>query len=134
MSVYVIAAQPAPMTVSVTATREDTVVSVVGELDLTVADRFRRRLADEVARAPAALIIDLTGVHFCCAVILGILVQITTAADTAGVAWVIAGDSRAVRRPITITGLDPLLRPVSSVAAARGRLGIPNVVAQPAVP
>ena len=128
----VIASQPAPMTISVTATRTDTIVSVVGELDLTVADRLRRRLAGEVARTPPALIIDLTGVDFCSAVILGLLVQITTTANAAGVAWAIAGNSRAVRRPITITGLEPVLRLVPDVAAARQQLGIPNVVAQPA--
>lgn len=126
---YTLAPQLSPMTIDVTTTRDATVVSVTGELDLTVADRLRRRLTAAVAPTPPALIIDLTGVDFCSAIILGLLVEITTAANAAGVAWAIASDRRAVRRPITVTGLDPVLRPVADVAAARDRLGIADVVA-----
>lgn len=112
----------APVTITATATPAATVVSVTGELDLTVADRFRRHLSEALAATPLVLIIDLTEVSFCSATILGVLLDIKAAADAAHVAWAIVSDRPAVRRPITITGLDPALRPLASVAEAYAQL------------
>lgn len=109
-------------TMAETSTPAHTTVSVTGDLDMTVADRLWRHLSTALASTPPALIIDLGAVSFCSASILEILVEITTAARVADVACVIVSDRRAVRRPITIAGLDPVLRPLPSLAAAHARL------------
>jgi anti-anti-sigma regulatory factor len=41
---------------------EQTVVAVTGEIDVSVTDRLRERLGEELSLNPRALIVDLTGI------------------------------------------------------------------------
>ena len=111
-----------PVTISVTSFDDRTVVAATGELDLAVAGSFQQRVSAAIATRPRSLILDLGAVTLCSAAILEVLLVTTRAATAAGIAWVIVSDRRVVRHAITVTGLDPALRPLSSLAAAGDRL------------
>ncbi|ACU36542.1 STAS domain-containing protein [Actinosynnema mirum] len=114
-----------PTTITASSSSEVTVVTATGELDGAVTDRLRHHLAEAVADTPPALIIDFGEVSFCSAAVLGVLVEITAAAETADVRWAVVSDQRAVRRPTTLSGLDPVLLPMTSVPEACASLRTP---------
>ncbi|HEX5400739.1 MAG TPA: STAS domain-containing protein [Pseudonocardiaceae bacterium] len=104
-----------------------TVLAVRGEVDLrtapVLAEHVERHfgVAEDVARRP--LVFDLTEVDFLGSAGLGVLVAARRRATTVGGAiWVVAA-SRAVSRPIEVTGLFGLLNVVSDLASALDAIG-----------
>ncbi|MEV0674959.1 STAS domain-containing protein [Actinosynnema sp. NPDC050436] len=119
-------------TTMTTAFGEATVVRVTGDLDAAVVGVLRVRLLDAVAGRPPALVLDLTGVEFCAAAVLHVLLDVTACARSAGVPCAIVADCRAVLKPIAVTGLFPRLWPLPNLAAAREWLAGPDVLRIPA--
>jgi anti-anti-sigma factor len=102
------------------------VVTVAGELDLTVTDRFAALLAHEVRMRPAALVCDVSAVEFCTARALTVLVHAVAEAAAAGVPFGVAGRRRALLRPITALGLESVLPVHHCVAEALAWLASPH--------
>ncbi|ATY11892.1 anti-sigma factor antagonist [Amycolatopsis sp. AA4] len=112
----------APARTVVTATADETVVSVSGELDRRSTDRLRDVLAGETALGPPRLVADVSGLTFCSVGGLEVLTDAAREAGQAGVAFVVVAAGRAVLRPLRVLGLDRELRVVGCLAdAAEGR-------------
>ncbi len=111
-----------PLTVTVTATDADTVVSVGGEIDLAVADGLRRSLEDELRLGPPALIADLSDVTFCDSSGFTALVQIRTLAEEASAPFILVTQERALLRPLALLGLDAVFNVHPTVQSARDDL------------
>lgn len=95
------------LTVS-TATRDDVViVSLAGELDMTTADRASDALREATDRG-TAVIVDMTGLRFFSSAGLNLLLQLHEDVQARKVAVRLAGDQRAVSRPMELTGLGDL--------------------------
>jgi anti-anti-sigma factor len=109
--------------ITLTVHTDVVVASVTGELDAVAVGPLRSRLGEALRNTRSALILDLTGVSVCSAAILQVLLDITAAADAAGVSCAIVSERRAVLRPIELAGLGAVLRTVPTLAAARGHLG-----------
>ncbi|SFW67468.1 STAS domain-containing protein [Amycolatopsis australiensis] len=90
---------------AVARTAGASVVTVAGELDLTVTDRFAALLADELDRRPPVLVCDTSAVEFCAARVVTILLDAVADATAVGVPLAVAGRRRALLRPITALGL-----------------------------
>jgi anti-sigma B factor antagonist len=84
------------------------VLSLTGELDMLTAPQLERAIAGAATKAPAAMIVDLTGVTFLASAGLNVLVaaylDITRSAQFGVVA-----DGVVVRRPLQLTGLDTVV-------------------------
>jgi anti-anti-sigma factor len=106
------------MTVLSTSSPGAVVVTVIGEVDMSVTDCLRTSLFEALTTASRAMIIDLSMVSFASAAMLRVLVEVTAAARAAGVGCAIVSDQHAVRRIIHLAGLDPVLRPWPSLASA----------------
>lgn len=107
-----------PALVTVTRTREASVVTASGELDLTVTAQLAALLAEELRRQPPALICDTSAVEFCAARVLTILIDTVADATVARVPFAVAGRSRALLRPIAALELDRVLPVHRNVADA----------------
>ncbi|MEU4252925.1 STAS domain-containing protein [Amycolatopsis sp. NPDC026612] len=114
----------AALTMQVTATEAATIVTVRGEIDLTVTGRLRSRLAEETGLAPPALVLDLTEVGFCGAGGITELLVAASEAHVSGVPFAIAAGQRAVVRPIAVLGLERVLPVHRSVADALDWLAV----------
>jgi anti-sigma B factor antagonist len=79
-------------------------LTVVGEIDLGVADEFRRALIGAVEAATTAASVDLTGVTFFNSTGIAVLLEGRRAAGKRGVRLVIEPGS-AVRRVLELVGL-----------------------------
>lgn len=99
----------APSRTAITTTAERTVVAVTGELDLARTGRLASLLGEELDLAPRALVIDLTGLAFCSARGLGVVLDAVSAARAAGVGVAVVAAGRAVLRPIKALGLEDAL-------------------------
>lgn len=87
-------------------TRGDAVVVAVrGEIDLNTADPLRERLRELDAEGHRWIVVDFTGVLFCDATGIGVLVAAHNRATEQGGAIAIAGVRPAQRRLLHITGL-----------------------------
>lgn len=109
---------------TVTKTAETTVVAVSGEIDLAVAGRFAALIDQELRLRPRALLIDATGLTFCAARGLTVLLDATSDALIAGVPFAICGRCRPLLRPIELLGLDHALPLHSSTADALAWLAV----------
>ncbi|WP_410596107.1 STAS domain-containing protein [Amycolatopsis sp. lyj-23] len=107
-----------PASFAVNRTREASVVTVLGELDLTVTVQLADLLAEELRRQPPALICDASAVEFCAARVLTILLDTVADASVARVPFAAAGRPRALLRPIAALGLEDVLPVHRSVADA----------------
>jgi anti-anti-sigma factor len=106
------------VTLTVTTTRERTVVTATGELDNAVADRLHKCLNREIALRPQAVIVDLSRVCFCSAGIIRVLLGAQSHARADGVPCAVVSASRAMTRPIAALGLDHLVPLHPDLAAA----------------
>lgn len=101
-----------------TTERDDVViVSLTGELDMTTADRAALALQNATDRADA-VVVDMTGVRFFSSAGLNLLLQLHEAVRAKQVAVHLAGDQRAVARPLELTGLGELFPMHATVDAA----------------
>ncbi|MEV4149301.1 STAS domain-containing protein [Amycolatopsis sp. NPDC049691] len=111
-----------PARTAITTTAERTVVAVSGELDLARTDRLASLLGEELDLAPRALVVDLTGLTFCSARGLGVVLDAVSAARAAGVPVAVVAEGRAVLRPVRALGLEDELPLHRTLAEAEDRL------------
>ncbi|WP_233224059.1 STAS domain-containing protein [Amycolatopsis sp. CA-128772] len=95
--------------VTVTAGPGHTAVTVTGDLDLAVTASLHEQLEAELRGTPAALVLDLTGVTFCSAGALAVLLDVVTTAHARGIPCAIVATDRAVLRPVRVLQLDRVL-------------------------
>ncbi|MFD2467481.1 STAS domain-containing protein [Amycolatopsis silviterrae] len=105
----------------ITATADETVVTVSADLDVRSTARVREVLVDEISLRPHRLIVDVSGLTFCSVSGLEVLTGAARAADAAGVPFVLVAGQRAVLRPLRVLGLDRELRVVGCVAEVAAR-------------
>ena len=112
---------PPPEQLSVTTARADASchVSVVGEVDCSTAPRLTENVDALLASGPAELVVDLTGVTFLDSAGLHALVTAHTRAQGQGIRMRVLVATRAVLRPLQVTGLETLLG-VEQVAPRTG--------------
>src|SRR3982751_5600814 len=90
-----------------TATGEDgtVTVTVVGEVDTFTAPVLRSSLDGQLEQSPKELVIDLSGVQFLGSAGLAVLVETQKAARSRDVGLRLIATTRAVTRPLEVTGL-----------------------------
>lgn len=99
------------------------VLTVDGEVDAASAPQLQAGIEDALGKAPALLVVDLSGVRFFGSAGLSVLLFGAEAAAKGGLRVVA---SSQVRRPIEITGLDGVLDIVDNV---RDALTLPHTSA-----
>jgi anti-anti-sigma factor len=101
------------------ATWEDVLVlRVAGEVDLLTVRPLRKRLYQHVPGAYPVVVLDFTAVSFLGACGIGLLVDIAESALAAEITLRLVAPSRAVQRPLEVTGVDALLPPTATVLKA----------------
>lgn len=86
--------------------RGSVVIAVRGDVDLRSGPVLHTRLQEHVHKAGPDLIVDLTAVSFLGVTGLAILLAVWEATVTAEVEFVVVARTRAVLRPLRLTGLD----------------------------
>ena len=101
-----------------TATAEDGVVTVtvVGEVDTFTAPVLRSSLDTQLEQQPRELVIDLSGVQFLGSAGLAVLVETQKSARSRDVELRLVATTRAVTRPLEVTGLIDLFTIVDGSA------------------
>lgn len=114
-----------PLQLHVTWRSGRLVLTVVGEVDMTTAPRLAQALTECLDQHPEELQLDLAGVSFLSAAGLTVLIQARARAQDRGIRFGTLVVSRAVYRPLVLTGLDTVfdVRPVPfpDTAAPTGR-------------
>ncbi|WP_103349861.1 STAS domain-containing protein [Amycolatopsis sp. CA-128772] len=103
---------------TVTRTAETSVVTAVGDLDLTVTGDLAALLGQEIDLRPQALVLDASAVTFCAARGVTVLLDALADAEVAGVPFAVVGRQQALLRPITAPGLEQVLPLHQSTADA----------------
>ena len=85
------------------------VLSVCDVVDMLSAPRMSDAICDALGKAPAGLIVDLTGVHFLASVGMSVLVAAQEAAEAMSVPFGIVAEGAATSRPIRLLGIDAIL-------------------------
>lgn len=80
-------------------------VTVVGEVDTFTAPVLRASLDTQLEQQPTDLVIDLCGVQFLGSAGLAVLVETQKAARSRDVGLTLIASTRAVTRPLEVTGL-----------------------------
>ena len=101
-----------------TNTSDDGVVTVtvVGEVDTFTAPVLRSSLDTQLEQSPRELVIDLSGVQFLGSAGLAVLVETQKAARSRDVDLRLIATTRAVTRPLEVTGLIDLFTIADSTA------------------
>ncbi|HYO35087.1 MAG TPA: STAS domain-containing protein [Geodermatophilus sp.] len=101
-----------------TATGEDgaVTVTVVGEVDTFTAPVLRSSLDTQLEQQPRGLVIDLSGVQFLGSAGLAVLVETQKSARARDVELRLVATTRAVTRPLEVTGLIDLFTIVDGSA------------------
>ncbi len=101
-----------------TSTGEDgaVTVTVVGEVDTFTAPVLRSSLDTQLEQQPRELVIDLSGVQFLGSAGLAVLVETQKSARARDVELRLVATTRAVTRPLEVTGLIDLFTIVDSTA------------------
>ena len=94
------------------------IVAVHGDTDMHVADELRVRIDDAIDEAPAALVIDLSGVTFLDSMALGVLLGGLKRVDEVGGQLRVVTSRPEIRRIFEVTLLDQLFDLDSSRAEA----------------
>ena len=113
-----------PVTVRFTVTeqlvrRGSVVIAVLGEVDLRSGPVLHTRLQEHVRKAGPDLIVDLTAVSFFGIAGLATLMAVWEATVIAEVEFVVVARTRAVLRPLRLTGLDRKFDVVPNLATER---------------
>ena len=101
-----------------TSTGEDGVVTVtvVGEVDTFTAPVLRSTLDSQLEQQPRELVIDLSGVQFLGSAGLAVLVETQKSSRSRDVGLRLIASTRAVTRPLEVTGLIDLFTIADSTA------------------
>lgn len=115
---------PYPGTMRFTVTeqlvrRGSVVIAVLGEVDARSGPVLHTRLQEHVRKAGPDLIVDLTAVSFLGIAGLATLMAVWEATVTAEVEFIVVARTRAVLRPLRLTGLDRKFDVVAGLAAER---------------
>lgn len=94
------------------------VISVPAEIDMANADLVRDDLLSVLNRGPATLIVDMGGTTFCNSSGVNALIRAHRRATACESDMRLVATAPAVRRVLSITGLDHLIEVYPSVAAA----------------
>jgi anti-sigma B factor antagonist len=113
--------QPQMLTVTSTRREGTVVVSLTGELDMATAGRAASALKAAV-EVGVPVILDLTGLRFFSSAGLNLLLQLHEDTRERHLDVRLAGDQRAVARPLELTGLSELFPVHPSVADALAAL------------
>jgi anti-anti-sigma factor len=110
-----------------------TVVALHGELDIATAPAWRERLLGLLRPGTRLLILDLSGLSFCEAAGLAVLIGTRRRAMPLGIALVLAAPRPQVAKVLRATGLDRSLtiRPTLADALARPTAAEPAAHAGP---
>lgn len=92
-------------------------VTVVGEVDTFTAPVLRSTLDTQLEQSPKELIIDLSGVQFLGSAGLAVLVETQKSARSRDVDLRLVATTRAVTRPLEVTGLIDLFTIVDGTAS-----------------
>jgi anti-sigma B factor antagonist len=98
---------------------DHTVIAVRGELDIASAPSLRERLRTALRDTGVYVIIDLSGVTFCDASGLALLVDARRRTEATGAAVVLVGPRPQPARLLQVTGLERAFTVRSSVTKAR---------------
>jgi anti-sigma B factor antagonist len=120
-------ASPPTLAVAVRSIGDIAVLEVEGDVDHVVRTMLRAAMAAALARAPRALVVDLSRVGFFASAGLSALAWLHEAARKAEVDVTLVATQRRVLRPLAITRVDDLFDIHSTVDAATGNLGAPEV-------
>ncbi|SDF74928.1 anti-anti-sigma factor [Lentzea fradiae] len=91
-----------------------TLVSVAGEVDRMTPESPMLKAAAAVREKPAGVVVDLDAVTFFGSAGVNMLAAVWQEAEAAGVPLAVVATRRAVRMPLTISGVDVLLELYSS--------------------
>src|SRR5580704_16777743 len=91
------------------------VVVAPEEIDITNAPKLRAALLDAAARGRAAVVVDMSGTHFCDTAGLHALVSAHRRAQAEGSRVLLVVAANAVLRILAITGLDQVLAHFTSL-------------------
>jgi anti-sigma B factor antagonist len=94
------------------------VVTLPGEIDVTIADSVREQLLAILDQGAALLVADLSKTEFCDSAGVSALVQTYRRASTSGTPMRLVVGTPAVQRVLSITGVDRLVDIYPSVAAS----------------
>lgn len=83
-----------------------TLIAIEGEIDVASAAALRENLLAEFGRARTAVIIDLSGVSFCDATGLSVLVTARRRAHLLGLSLTLVAPRPSMHRLLRVTGLD----------------------------
>jgi anti-sigma B factor antagonist len=97
-------------------------VQVSGDMDHQAAPFFRDRLLHEIARGPRRVVLDLSAVSFCDSAGLSVLLGAWRQADRAGAVLVLACVPPNLRRMLSLTGVDTVLRVYETIDEAYDEL------------
>jgi len=112
------------VSVDISLTGRGAVVTAAGEIDSTSAPVLRDRLESLLDEEVAEVTVDLTGVSFLDSAGLCVLAAAHRMAAERDVAFRVLASSRAVIRPLQITGLWNLLKAEQVEAGAAEREGV----------
>ena len=105
------------ITLSTSTADDGTVtVTVVGEVDTFTAPVLRSSLDTQLEQSPSELVIDLSGVQFLGSAGLAVLVETQKSARSRDVGLRLIATTRAVTRPLEVTGLIDLFTIVDGSA------------------
>jgi anti-sigma B factor antagonist len=96
-----------------------TVLAVNGELDIATTATLRDRIVNILKDTTTPVIVDLSGVDFCDATGLSLLLSAQRRAKLHGLTIAFAGPRPIVAKLLRITGLDQLFTVYASLAAAK---------------
>jgi anti-sigma B factor antagonist len=104
--------------ITLSTSNEDGVVTVtvVGEVDTFTAPVLRSTLDSQLELQPRELVIDLSGVQFLGSAGLAVLVETQKSSRSREVALRLIASTRAVTRPLEVTGLIDLFTIADSTA------------------
>ena len=104
--------------ITLSTSHEDGVVTVtvVGEVDTFTAPVLRSTLDSQLELQPRELVIDLSGVQFLGSAGLAVLVETQKSSRSREVALRLIASTRAVTRPLEVTGLIDLFTIADSTA------------------
>ncbi|MCA2222954.1 STAS domain-containing protein [Nonomuraea aurantiaca] len=105
-----------------------TIVHLRGELDLGTREAVRERLLRALQHSTSLLILELSGVSFCDAAGLGVLIGVQHQARTLNIALCLAAPRPHLAKVLRLTGLDhsfPMYgtTPATSTGSVGGRAG-----------
>ncbi|MEV3903867.1 STAS domain-containing protein [Mycobacterium sp. NPDC050551] len=98
------------------------VISVSGDLDMLTAPELSEAIEAALREVPAALIVDLSEVHFLAAAGMNLLL-VTQCDMPPSVPFAVVADGPATRRPLALTAVDAIVSVHRTLDEALNHLG-----------